>query len=352
VALSGLHTGAAGSPEGLRYTATRSSSGGYWMKRLLVTTAIALPLLALTAPPIVADVRTRERTAIKFEGMLGRVVGLFGGRAAREGIVSTTVVRGDRKATMTDTTTQIIDLSEERIYDLDMKRRTYRVTTFDELRRQMREAHERAERDAKREQQDEPAQDPTIEMEVDFDVRETGTRKALAGHDARQVIITITMRQKGRTLEDGGGLVLTSDAWFGPTLPALNEIADFHMRYWKQLEGPEAVGMSAEQLAMVLAMYPGVAQAMERLKDEGAKLEGTMLAQTMTFEAVRSKAQMEEQQQAQGGGGIGGMLARRIKRDDPNPRSTIFTIDHEYQEISTSVDAASLAIPEGFKQRK
>jgi hypothetical protein len=323
------------------------------MKRLLITTAMALPLLALTAPPITADVRTRERTAIKFEGMLGRVVGMFGGRAAREGIVSTTVVKGHRKATMNDATTQIIDLSEERVYDLDMKRRTYQVTTFDELRRQMREAREKAERDAKKERQDEPGQEPGVQMEVDFDVKETGARKAVAGRDARQVIITITMRQKGQTIENGGGLVLRSDAWFGPALPALNEIADFHMRYWKQLEGPEAVGMSAEQLAMLLAMYPGVAQGMERMKAESAKLEGTMLAQTMTFEAVRSKAQMEEQQKSQGGGGIGGMLARRIKKDDGgSPRSTIFTIDHEYQEIATSVDEASLAIPEGFKQRK
>jgi hypothetical protein len=323
------------------------------MRRLLITTAIALPLLALTAPPITADVRTRERTAIKFEGMLGRVVGMFGGRAAREGIVSTTVVKGNRKATMNDATSQIIDLSEERVYDLDLKRRTYQVTTFDELRRQMREAREKAERDAKQQRQEEPGQEPGVEMEVDFDVKETGARKAVAGHDARQAIITITMRQKGQTIENGGGLVLTSDAWFGPALPALNEIGDFSMRYWKQLEGPETVGMSAEQLAMLLAMYPGVAQAMERMKSESAKLEGTMLAQTMTFEAVRSRAQMQEQQKSQGSGGIGGMVARRIKKDDGgNPRTTIFTIDHEYQEISTSVDEASLAIPDGFKQRK
>jgi hypothetical protein len=322
------------------------------MKRLLITGALALPLLALTAPPITADVRTRERTAIKFEGMLGRVVGMFGGRAAREGIVSTTVVRGNRKATMNDATTQIIDLSEERVYDLDMKRRTYQVTTFDELRRRMREAREKAERDAKQQREEEPGQEPGVDLEVDFDVKDTGNRKQIAGYDARNTVITITMRQKGQSLEQGGGLLLVSDAWFGPAVPQLNEIAQFDMRYWEQLEGPQTVGMSAEQLAALLAMYPGVAQAMERMKTESTKLEGTMLAQTMTFEAVRSRAQMQEQPKSQTGGGIGGMVARRIKKDDPNPRSTIFTIDHEYQEISTSVDAASLAIPEGFKQRK
>ncbi|CAN5582987.1 hypothetical protein BH23ACI1_BH23ACI1_12560 [soil metagenome] len=328
------------------------------MKRVLMSCATALSLIVLTAPSLTADVRTRERTAIKFEGMLGRVVGMFGGRAAREGIVSTTTVKGNRKATMTDTTGQIIDLSEEKVYDLDLKRRTYKVTTFDDLRRQMREAREKAEKDAKREgARDEPAQQPGAEVDVDFDVKETGARKQIAGYDARQVIMTLSVRPKGQTLEDGGGMVLTSDAWFGPEIAALNEVMDFDMRYWKQLEGPEAVGMSAEQLAMVLAMYPMLGQAMERLKQEGTKLEGTVLAQTMTFDAVRSKAQMSEQQQAQGGGaggGIGGMLARRIKKDDGggSPRSTIFAVDHELQEVATSVDPASLAIPDGFKQRK
>ena len=42
---------------------------------------------------------------------------------------------------LTDVVTgQIIDLSEEKIYDLDMRRKTYKVTTFEELRRQMRGA--------------------------------------------------------------------------------------------------------------------------------------------------------------------------------------------------------------------
>jgi hypothetical protein len=81
------------------------------MKRLFVSCAIALPLFALCTESLTADVRTRERTAIKFEGMLGRVAGMFGGRAARDGIVSTTLVKGDRKMTQSDATAQIIDLS-------------------------------------------------------------------------------------------------------------------------------------------------------------------------------------------------------------------------------------------------
>jgi hypothetical protein len=322
------------------------------MRRVIPTTVILASVLILSSISLTADVRTRERSAIKFEGMLGRVVGMFGGKAARDGIVSTTMVKGDRKATMTDTTGEIIDLSEEKIYNLDLKRRTYEVTTFEELRQRMREAQERAEKQAQ-EQKEEPTQDPTAEVEFDFDVKETGQRKQIAGHDARQVIMTVAVRPKGQTLEEGGGLVMTADSWIGPKLAAMDEVNDFNMRYWKQLQGPEMAAMSAQQMATVLAMYPMIGKAMERLKQEGTKLEGTVLAQTTTFESVRSKAAMAEQQKSQGGGGLGGMLARRIRKDDgAKPRATIMTMDHEVQDVGTNVDASALAIPEGFKERK
>ena len=54
--------------------------------------------------------------------------------------MSTVAVKGNRKATLNDTTGQIIDLGEEKVYELDMKKKTYKVTTFAELRRRMEEA--------------------------------------------------------------------------------------------------------------------------------------------------------------------------------------------------------------------
>ena len=54
------------------------------MNRVLRVCAAALPLVVLTAGPALADVKTRDRTQATFEGMLGRMAGLFGGMAARE----------------------------------------------------------------------------------------------------------------------------------------------------------------------------------------------------------------------------------------------------------------------------
>ncbi len=328
------------------------------MKRLLISCAIALPLLALAGPAL-AEVKTREKSQVKIEGMIGRMMNMFGGKAAKEGVVSTVAVKGNRKATINDATGQIIDLSEEKIYDLDLKKKTYEVTTFDELRRRMREAREKAQKDAEKAPDREPDKsgEPQKEYEVDFDVKETGQKKTLAGYDTREVIMTITVREKGKTLEDAGGFVMTADSWLGPQIAALKEVGEFDVRYWKQLQGPEAMGMSAEQMAMVVAMYPMVKQASERMAKEGSKLTGTPLATTTTFEAVRSKAQMARQAEASksgGGGGLSGMLARKMAKKDTEdkPRVTIFTVFNETQEVATSVAATDIDLPAGFKEKK
>ncbi len=314
------------------------------MTRIPAIAALACALFTVSHS---AEVRTTERATIKFEGMLGRMIGMFGG--SDDDGARSVAVRGDRKAMLRDGSGRIVDLGEEKIYDIDARRKTYKVTTFDELRRQMKEAEEEAKKDAE-EEGDEPAGDPEApQYEVDFDVKETGATKAIAGHDTRQVIATVTMRQKGKTLETGGGLVLTSDLWLAPRIAALDEIAAFDRRYAEQLYGL-AGGMSADQFAALLAMHPGFQQAQERLAAEGAKLEGTPLMTTLTLESVKNP----EQQASGGGSGIGGMAGRlmRRNRDTPGQRNRVFASTHETLSIATSVDEADLAIPAGFKEKK
>ena len=198
------------------------------MKRLARIAMMALPLMTLAAAPAYADVKTRDKSTVKFEGMLGRMFNLFGGKGAREGIEGLTAVKGSRKATINDTTGHIVDLSEEKVYDLDLKRKTYTVTTFDELRRRMREAEERGKKTAEKEEPGtkQEAQKPTKEYEVDFDVRDTGQKKQIATYDAHETVVTITVREKGKTLEESGGIVMTNDMWLGPKIPQLKELAD------------------------------------------------------------------------------------------------------------------------------
>jgi hypothetical protein len=328
-------------------------------------TVVFFALVSLASAPALADVRTEQKTQVQFGGMLGRVMNLFGGKAAREGITSTVLVKGDRKVTSTESTSQIIDLAEERVYDLDLRRRTYKVTTFAEMRTRIEEAQRRAQDNARKQQERESpdtAQGDEPDVEVDFDVKNTGESKTINGFNTAQALVTITVREKGKTLDESGGLVLTSDMWLAPEQPALNEVADFDRRYAEKLYGGLA-GVSADQMAMALAMYPMLRQAMERMNAEADKVEGTAILTTLTFDAVRSaeqvKAEAKEQAQpATAGRGVGGLLgglARRARKpndDEPKQRTTFMSSTVEVLKLSTDVSADAVAVPAGFKETK
>jgi hypothetical protein len=67
---------------------------------------------------------------------------------------------------------------------------------------------------------------------------------------------------------------------------------------------------------------------------------------------VKSKAQMEEASKSSGGGGLSGMLARKMVKKDDKPRATIFTMSSETLEIATAVGATDVGIPAGFKLKE
>ena len=305
-------------------------------KVILLCAAVIAATVTLSA-----DVTTSERTHVKFEGMLGRMIGLFGGN---DPVESKVVIRGDRKATFGGGRGRIVDLGEEKIYDLDLKRKTYKVTTFEQLRQQMKEARERAEKQAA-EAGEQPAEQTGPEYEIDFEVKETGATKSLAGHDTRQAIATVTVRQKGKTLQDGGGLVLTSDMWLAPKIAALDEIHAFDRKFAEKVYG-EMAAMSADQLAALLAMHPGFQKASERLAKEGEKLAGTPLMMTLTLESVKDPAAASQNQ----GGGIAGRLMRR-NQPKPGEKSKVFGSTHETLSIAASSSDADVAIPADFKER-
>ena len=341
------------------------------MNRTRIAAALTLCLLLGSARYLGADVRTEEKGLVKFEGTLGRVVNLFGGKGARDGVKSTVAVKGDRKIRLNDTVGQIIDLNEEKIYDLDVRKKTYTVTTFAELRRRMEEAQRKAQESARgaqpREQPSEPARDPNrVELEVDFDVKDTGEKKAINGFNTRQVIMTVALREKGKTLEEAGGIVLTTDMWLAPTIAAMNEIVQFDVRYAQKLQGPMVAGASAEEMAAVLAVYPGLTAGLGRMRAEGAKMDGTPILTTLTVESVKSAEQLaaeqkpaEESSTSSGtvGGLLGGLARRRAARKDqapagPRARATFMTTTNEVLSVATAVAATDVAVPAGFKETR
>jgi hypothetical protein len=318
-------------------------------------------LAAVAGGTRTADVRSQEKTRMQFGGALGRMVNMFGGKAAKEGVTSEVAVKGDRKLTRSDQRGQLIDLAEEKVYDIDFADKSYKVATFAEIRKRMEEAQKKAKEQMASAQGKKQESEPQKKMAIDVMSKETGEKKAINGFDCRQVITTITMHEDGKTLEQAGGMVLTTDSWLTAPIAAMNDARDFDRRYFEKISGMDAAA-AAQQMAAALAMFPGLGDALSRARVEGAKLDGTAIMTTMTVEAVKSPEQMtkeSEQQQDSGGGGLGGLLARKMMKKKPAEnaegaaanRANVMTSTHEVLSIASDVPADAVAIPAGFKDK-
>src|SRR4029077_19297302 len=138
------------------------------------------------------------------------------------------------------------------------------VTTFEELRRQMADAEAKAKADAAKAPADEQPQNHGKQMEIDLDVKTTGQTKTINGFDTREVIVTVTAREKGKKLDDSGGMVMTVDNWLTKSQPAVKDISDFQRRYYEKLAGPQ-IQVDAQQMATAMAMMPGLKESFARL---------------------------------------------------------------------------------------
>jgi hypothetical protein len=333
------------------------------MKRIRIMAPILFLALLIPAALLRADVKTEEKSLVKFEGVLGKMMGLFGGKAAKEGVVNAVAVRGNRKATMSDATGEIIDLSEEKIYSLDLRKKSYEVATFAEIRQKLLEAQEKAAKAAK----DEPEarqQSQEVQMEIDFSAKESDQTRSINGFECREVVITVIARQKDKTLEQGGGMIMTSNLWLTPEIAGIKEIADFDLRYWQKLNLPN-MGADAEQMAAAMAMYPGMKDMIAKMQSQQVDMKGTAILTVMTVESVQSAEQAAtspEKQDDQGGGGItsvrglGGLIGRKLapKKNEgaPKTRAIIMTVNHELLKVVNAVNDADTAIPAGFKEKK
>ena len=333
----------------------------------------AHPGFVLSSYSLRADVRADEKSHVEFAGMLGRMVNMFGGKAAREGVTSSVAVKGDRKATMNEATGQIIDLAEEKIYDLESEEEELQGhdvrraapphgRSAEESRRGRAEGSRPGQGQARR------LRSEREEMEIDFDVKNTGAKKTINGFDTREAVVTITVREKGKTVEQGGGLILTSDQWLAPKIAAMKEIADFDMRYAQKLYGTMLAGVSAEQMAAAMAVYPMMKQALGKMSAEGGKIEGTAIQTTTTMDMVKSAEQIAEETKASenegkasASGGAGGLLGGFAKKmaqkkmggdDAAKPRATFMTLTSEVLKVVTDVAPSDVAVPAGYKENK
>ena len=119
---------------------------------------------------------------------------------------------------------------------------------------------------------------------------------------------------------------------------------------------------------MAMAMYPQMKPALDRMRAEGGKLQGTPILTDMRLESVppgtaaatsTALPAPEEPKKKGLGGMIGGLkkMAEESQQQQQNggakpQRAIILTTSVEMLKLTTDVDAASVAIPAGFTEKK
>jgi hypothetical protein len=321
------------------------------MTRKISLVALAGAAAAVLTVGLHADVKTTEKSTFKMEGFLGGFLNRAMGGS--DGITSTLALKGNRMARTDANRGQIIDLSEEKVYDLDIKKKEYTVKTFAEMRAELEKVKADMEKQAaSNPEQKQQAEQAAKELEFDVDVKATGQSKTIAGQETKESVLTITMREKGKPVTESGGMVMTSNLWLGPKQPALDELMAFNMKFVKAVYGDVFGTMDPRSMVSLSAFLPGFGSLMQKMGAEAQKLQGTPLATTTVFEAVKSAEQMKAASQQSGGGGIGGMLAGRLNRGASQQRTKTLTMTQEYLSIAPSASAEDVAIPAGFKEKR
>ena len=127
------------------------------------------------------------------------------------------------------------------------------------------------------------------------------------------------------------------------------------------------VGASAQDMAMAMAMYPQMKPALDKMRAEGSKIEGTAILTDIKMEAVPpgtanqtvGSAPAPEEPPKKGFGGMLGGLKKMAEQSADEQqggakpeRAIIMTTSVEMLKLTTDVDAASVAMPAGFTEKK
>ena len=246
----------------------------------LVSFCLALPALAF------ADFQYSETTKITGGSIvsLAKFAGAFSQQAGQmtAPVNSSVLVKGNRMARINQDKTEIIDLDQGTITQIDSTKKQYSVVTFQEMKQAMEDALKKAQQQP---QQPTPAppgnNPPPPEMKFKVTVTNTGASKQVAGLSATESILKMAVDAKDRQTNQTGNLAITNDMWMVPEIPGYSEVRDFERRMALKMGSMFSGATSSNLSPAMLASQPGMMSGMADMAKEMSKLKGVPVSQIM-----------------------------------------------------------------------
>jgi hypothetical protein len=242
-------------------------------------------VLATAVVSLAADFSYQQTTQVTGGSMLQmiKMAGTFSSQARKAGepITTTVYLQGNRKATVSQDSIEIIDLDKEAVTHVDLLKHTWYTMTFAEMKARMEAARAKAEKAEKK--QAPPPQDasnPNNNVQATFDVkvRNTGAHKAVSGLDASEAIMTMTMTATDTKSQQSGAIGITNDMWMTPEVGGYEQLRDFDRRYAEKMASVMGIGAGQDFTSMLMA-HPGATEAMAKMAVEMQKLHGIPVMQ-------------------------------------------------------------------------
>jgi len=357
--------------------------------------AVVLTCIASVA---LADVTVQQRVSVEGAGIMS---------AANMSGTTKTSISGARSRTDSDIqlqsrivrmlahgavgpTAEIVLLDQDRIDRLDITRKQYTETTFEELRTRLQKAMDKAQ-DNENQAGPKPMDDSKCEwLEPKADVKRTGEKATYGGFDAER--LTIVASQPCKDKETGAicEVALALDEWLAPKFTAREEEEKFHRAYAQKIGldltsgrggSPFGGGDINQRAQSMFGRYSGIwSEIVSKTKD----VKGYPVKMSFSFafggtECKNAKGQQQassDDNSSGGPGGVAGQVAGKLgslfhrKKDDsksdtgttspasappavilPNGLVPIITMTSELVSVSTdNVSSAIFDVPSDFKK--
>jgi len=339
---------------------------------LLAGFAAALVPAVLTAQ----GVTVKSSSSIKGSGALGMVFRMAGGGSN----MTATYVAGHKMRTDAKDRSTIIDVDGGRITNIDQKQKTYSTATFEEMAAAMEAAQEnmKAERakDARKAENQKPSD---VEWQADVSAEHTGEHQRIAGYDAQQMLVTVTVtaHEKGKPAPPNqGALVAFMDIWTSSDAPNAAAMEEFGRAYARRMKTEFSSQMKGLEAAF--SADPRMKTALEGTAKEMAKVKGVALKSTTSMIVVPegmkfnrqlalgasdkadAEAKADEAKPKPKGGFFGKLKAAAEQAEQsqsknanaPAAQGTLLSFTSEVQDIQKGVPADAFSVPAGYREVK
>ena len=307
-----------------------------------------------------ADFSYQESTQMT-GGALVKILRLGGPftRKAREPIVSTVLIKGNRMATLGKENSTIIDLDKETITEINLAKKNYSVVTFAQMRQAMDDAlaKNQAKAQAQQKKQQKAAPPSNVDAKFKVSAKATGKTKKLQNLTAKEMVVTIDLEGTDKDTGNSGSMTVINDAWMA-NVPGYEQVKAFHQKMAQKLARefqPELSRMAMSDPRMMQGMS---AAAKEMSKVAGVPIETVMKMGTgITVDTTDSSSDKDKPS-------VRDAVTSRLpfgrkKTEDPPPDpkkqdsgpALLLQMTTDVSDFSTAaVDASKFDVPSGFKQ--